>query len=134
MNKRVSKLKDNVNQIFTQAESLRYKGKEKALKGYLKTHRINGVEGYDPKTFISSIKLKVLDLIKQQKKSIKLNFIFTSTFVKENPATDQIDENCYFDSLVETIDESTDLSDIFNVMSSRLLELMKQFQNQASGW
>ena len=103
------------------------------MKGYLKTYRINGVEGYDPKTFISSIKLKVLDLIKQQK-SIKLNFIFTSTFVKENPVADQIDENCYFHYLVETIDESTDLSDIFNVMSSRLLELMKQFQNQGSGW
>ena len=41
-----------------------------ALKGYLKSYRINGVSGYDPKKFISRIKPKVLDFIKQQKKPI----------------------------------------------------------------
>ena len=51
-----------------------------AIKGYLKSYRINGVSGYDPKKFINSIKPKVLDFIKQQKKPIKLKFLFTCTF------------------------------------------------------
>ena len=88
------------------------------LKDYLKTYRINGV-AYDPKTFISN---KALDHIKQRKKPMELKFIFTCKFVKENPVAGRIDENSgYFHSLVETITESTDLSDTFNVMCGRLL-------------
>ena len=94
-----------------------------ALKGYLKSYRINGVSGYDPKKFISSIKPKVLDFIKQQKKPIKLKFIFTCTFQKENPATDHIDISTgYFHSLVKTITESSDLSDVLNTMTGIILE------------
>ena len=106
-----------------------------ALKGYLKSYRINGVSGYDPKKFISSIKPKVIDFIKQQKKPIKLKFIFTCTFKKENPATGQIDISTgYFHSLVETITESSDLSDILNTMTGIILEKIQQFQNNGSGW
>ena len=106
-----------------------------ALKGYLKTYRIDGQKGYDPKTFINNIKPKVLDLIKQQKKPLKVKFIFTCKFIKENPATRQIDENSgYFHSTVETITKSTDFSDSFNTMTNRLLESIQQFQNQGSGW
>ena len=107
------------------------------MKGYLKTYRINGVKGYDPKNFISSIKPKVIELIKQKKKPIKLKFLFTCAFQKENPATGQIDINTgYFHSLVETITESSDLSDIFNAMTDiiYILEKVQQFQNKGSGW
>ena len=59
-----------------------------------------GVEGYEPKIFISDIKQKVLKLINNQQKPIKLKFIFTCEFIKENPATGQIDESLgYFHSL-----------------------------------
>ena len=127
MNERVSKLKNNVNQIFNQTENFKIEQKEGILEN-LQDKRCGRLRS-DPKTFISNVKLKVLDLIKKQKKPIKLNTIITCKFVKENPATGQIDENSgYFRSLVETIDESTDLSDTFSVMSSRLLELIQQFQ------
>ena len=87
-NEKVNKLKDKVEQIFKRLETeFKIEEKEKALKGYLKSYRINGVSGYDPKKFISSIKPKALDFIKQQKKPIKLKFIFTCTSKKENPAT-----------------------------------------------
>ena len=80
-NEKVNKLKNNINQIFKRLETeFKIEEKETALKGYLKTYRINGVSGYDPKKFISSIKPKVLDFIKQQKKLIKLKFIFMCTF------------------------------------------------------
>ena len=105
------------------------------MKGYLKTYRINGVEGYDPKNFIRSIKPKVIDLIKQKKKPIKLKFLFTCTFQKKNPATGQKNLNTgYFHSLVETITESSDLPDIFNTMTGIILEKVQQFQNKGSGW
>ena len=110
-NEKVNKLKNKINQIFKRLETeFKIEEKEMALQGYLKSYSINGVSGYDPKKFISSIKPKVLDFIKQQKKPIKLKFIFTCTFLKENPATCQIDTiTGYFPFLVETITESSDL-------------------------
>ena len=135
-NEKVNKLKNKINQIFKKLETeFKIEEKEMALKGYLKSYRINGVSGYDPKKFISSIKPKVLDFIKQQKKPIKLKFIFTCTFKKENPATGQIDISTgNFHSLVETITESSDLSDILNTMTGIILEKIQQFQNNGSGW
>ena len=47
MNERVSKVKNNVNQIFNQTEKFKIEQKEASPKGYLKTYRINSVEGYD---------------------------------------------------------------------------------------
>ena len=135
-NEKVNKLKNKINQIFKRLETeFKIEEKEMAMKGYLKSYRINGVSGYDSKKFISSIKPKVLDFIKQQKKPIKLKFLFTCTFQKENPATGQINISTgYFHSLVEAITESSDLSDILNTMTGIILEKVQQFQNEGSGW
>ena len=127
MNKRVEDLKDQVNLIFSRVEQLT------ALKGYLKTFRVEGQRGYDPETFIVNIKPKVLNLINEKEKPVMVKFIFTCTFIKENPATGQIDENSgHFHTSVEVVTESTDFSDVFNTMTGRLLE--SRFQNQGSGW
>ena len=65
-NENVNKLKNKINQIFKRLETeFKIEEKEMAMKGYLKSYRINGVSGYDPKKFISSIKPKVLDFSKQ---------------------------------------------------------------------
>ena len=40
----------------------------------------------------------------------------------------------HFHSLVETITEASDLSEVFNVMTSRLIILAQEFQNHGSGW
>ena len=143
VNEKADKLKNDIKLQFNQAEKFEPnqkfepKQKETALKGYLKTFRIDGVDGVDPKTFIRNSKTKILNLIKQQKKPINLKskFILTCKFFKENPATGKIDENSgYFHSFVETITGESDLSELFNVMTSRLIELSQQFQNQGSGW
>ena len=120
VNEKADKLKNDIKLLFNQAEKFEPKQKETALKGYLKTFRIDGV---DPKTFIRNSKTKILNLIKQQKKPIKLKFILTCKFFKENPATGKVDENSgYFHSFVETITEASDLSELFNIMTSRLID------------
>ena len=135
VDKRVNKMKNDIKRLFKQAEKFEPKQKETAFKGHLKTYRIDGVEGHDPKTFIASSKLRTLNFIKQQEKPIKFKFISTYKFFKENPATGLVNENCgYFHSLVETITEASDLSEVFYIMTSRLIELVQEFQNHGSGW
>ncbi|EDO34875.1 predicted protein [Nematostella vectensis] len=135
--KRVKRLKERIKRLHEEAED-RFTPKEQqtALKGYLKTHGIAGQRGYDPKTFIARIKPKVLELISQQKKPIKVKFIFTCGFIKEDPATAQIEEELgYFHTeKPEIVTESTDLSDLFDTMTNYLLGLVELFQKQGSGW
>ena len=132
--KRVERQKEKLNRIF---KSLTPKEMETALEGYLKTYRIDGQKGYDPKTFINKIKQKVIDLInqKKKKKSIKVKFILTCKFIKESLLTDHIDETSrYFHSPVKIITEATDLSNLFDTMTNHLLEEFERFKDNGYGW
>ena len=130
VDKRVNSLKEKVNRIFNRYDHLTPKEHKTAIKGYFKTFRVDGVDGMDEKTFINSVKPKVLNLIKS-KGSIKVKLILTVKFIKENPATGNIDINIwYFPTDPVIITEATDLSDKYNTMTSRIFELIQNFQKK----
>ena len=149
VNERVENLKERVNSIFRRQEdhqepiedvnspeedNLTPREHKTAIKGYFKTFRVNGVDGMDEKTFMNNVKPRVINLIKS-KGSIKVKLILTVRFTKENPATGNIDINVYsFASKMEIVTESTDLSDLYNTMTSRIFELIQNFNNRGSGW
>ena len=135
VNERVNSLKERVNRIFKRYDNLLTPREYKtAIKGYFKTFRVNGVGGMDEKTFMNNVKPRVIDLIKS-KGSIKVKLILTVRFTKENPATGKIDINVYsFASKMEIVTESTDISDLYNTMTSRIFELIQNFNNRGSGW
>ena len=135
VNERVNSLKERVNRIFKRYDNLLTPKEHKtAIKGYFKTFRVNGINGMDEKTFINIVKPRVIDLIKS-KGSIKVKLIHTVRFTKENPATGNIDINVYsFASKMEIVTESTDLSDLYNTMTSRILQSIQNFNNRGSGW
>ena len=134
VNERVDSLKEKVNGIFKRYDNLTPKEYKTAIKGYFKTFRVDGVDGMDEKTFINIVKPRVINLIKT-KGSIKVKLILTVKFTKENPATGNIDINIwYFATDPVIITEATDLSDQYNTMTSRIFELIQNFQNRGSGW
>ena len=135
VNERVDSLKERVNRIFKRYDNLLTPKEHKtAIKGYFKTFRVNGINGMDEKTFINIVKPRVINLIKS-KGSIKVKLILTVRFTKENPATGNIDINVYsFASKMEIVTESTDISVLYNTMTSRIFELIQNFQNRGSGW
>ena len=149
VNERVENLKERVNSIFRRQEdhqepiedvnspeedNLTPREHKTAIKGYFKTFRVNGVDGMDEKMFMNNVKPRVINLIKS-KGSIKVKLILTVRFTKENPATGNIDINVYsFASKMEIVTESTDLSDLYNTMTSRIFELIQNFNNRGSGW
>ena len=135
VNERVNSLKERVNRIFKRYDNLLTPREHKtAIKGYFKTFRVNGIDGMDEKTFMRSVKPRVIDLIKS-KGSIKVKLILTVRFTKENPATGNIDINVYsFASKMEIVTESTDLSVLYDQMSDKIFELIQNFNNRGSGW
>ena len=149
VNERVENLKERVNSIFGRREEvgqpiedvnspeedyLTPKEHKTAIKGYFKTFRVDGIDGMDEKTFMNSVKPRVIDLIKS-KGSIKVKFILTVRFTKENPATGNIDINeWFFPSKVEIVTVATDLSELYDQMTDKIFELIQNFQNRGSGW
>ena len=135
VNERVESLKERVNRIFKRYDNLLTPREHKtAIKGYFKTFRVNGVDGMDEKTFMRSVKSRVIDLIKS-KGSIKVKLILTVRFTKENPATGNIDINVYsFASKMEIVTEATDLTELFDHMVDKIFELIQNFNNRGSGW
>ena len=110
-------------------EEFNIEEQQTALRGYLKTYRIDGKMGYGPKRFIIKIKPKVLNLINQKKKPIKIKFIFKCKFIKENPNTGQIEETSrpFHTKKPETITDSTDFSNLFDTMTDYQLEKVEKF-------
>ena len=149
VNERVENLKERVNSIFGRQEEvsqpiedvnlpeesyLTPKEHKTAIKGYFKTFRVDGIDGMDEKTFMNSVKPRVINLI-ESKGSIKVKLILTVKFTKENPATGNIDINIwFFPSNVEIVTESTDLSDLYDKMSDAIFESIQNFNNRGSGW
>ncbi|EDO34977.1 predicted protein, partial [Nematostella vectensis] len=137
VDKRVKRLKERIKRLHGEAED-RFTPKEQktALKGYLKTYGIAGQEGYGPKEFITKIRPKVIKLVNDRKKPIKVKFVFTCRYIKEDLATGQIEEELgyHHTEKPEIVTESTDFSDLFNVMTNPLIGLVEKFQKQGSGW
>ncbi|XP_048588381.1 uncharacterized protein LOC116601844 [Nematostella vectensis] len=137
VDKRVKRLKERIKRLHGEAED-RFTPKEQktALKGYLKTYGIAGQEGYGPKEFITKIRPKVIKLVNDRKKPIKVKFVFTCRYIKENLATGQIEEELgyHHTEKPEIVTESTDFSDLFNAMTNPLIGLVEKFQKQGSGW
>ena len=110
---------------------------ETALHGFLKTYRIKGKRGYDPTIFLGAIKPKFLDLIDKQNKPIKILTILKYRFIRVDDETGDVIEETrpHFRSLMETITEATDVSDIFEKMSARQIELANNFEDsEGSEW
>ena len=111
------------------------KEREQALKGFFKTYRIDGKRGYGPQDFIKKLKPKVLELLYTRNKPIKVKFVLTCAFIKENLATGKIEESeGYFHTHIEVVTDSTDLSKLFDAMTELQLEKVARFEGEKSGW
>ena len=135
VNERIRRLKEEIRGIWDILEPFKVKEKEQALKGFFKTYRIDGKRGYGPQDFIKKIKPKVVGLLYTRDKPIKVKFVLTCTFIQENLATGKIDESDgYFHTTLEIVTDSTDLSELFDVMTGLQLEKVGRFEGEKSGW
>ena len=130
---KVEKLKKEIRNIYSRYDRLAFYEREAPIRGFLKTHRIDGKKGYDQTTFTQYIRPKVIKFFSETKKPFQVKFIFTCKFRKE--VSGKVEYNCgYFHTHVERIMEGTDLGEIYNIMIAMCLERIDKFQNKGSGW
>ena len=133
VNERVEKLKLEIEKIYSRYDRLTLYEREAPMKGFLKTHRIDGKKGYDQTAFIQYIRPKVIKFLSEKRKPFQVKFIFTCRFRKG--VSDEMEYNYgYFHTNIERIMEETDLGKIYNIMIAMCLEKISKFQNKGSGW
>ena len=88
----------------------------------------------DHHTF-TKIKHNLRDRINSQKKPLKTKCILKSKFHKTNPATGQV-EYIFSEihSRVHEVYDDTNITEVVNIMTERILENVDTFQNKSSGW
>jgi len=92
--------------------------KEQAAKGWFQTYEIKGK--YDIDSFTKLVKSQVLKLLKP---SIKVKIVLTCEMEKTNIATGEtILLITPFSSRIETILESTNVNELYDVMIERIQE------------
>jgi len=106
-----------------------FKKKASALKGFMRTYRIEGRNRMDAKTFMKDMKDNVVRLIHEQKKPFKTKLILEVEFYKKKTSTIP-----YFHSETETIADASDVGEAYDLMQEDVLEKLATFQNKGSGW
>jgi len=122
VNKKIESLKNSIKKIY---EGNKIKEKSSALKSFLTSYQIKGNSRMDPKVFFQRKKLQVINLLKEKEKPIKAKMILEAEFYKKR---------AYFYTYVEIISASTNSNELYNKMTEQILEKIKTFQNQGSGW
>ena len=128
-NEKVEKLKKEIRQIYSRYDEHTLHEIEVPLRGFLRTHRIDGRRGYDQTTFTQYIRPRVIEFLSGRKKPFQVKFIFTCEFRKGGEYN-----YGYFHTNIERIMEDTNLEDLYNAMIAMCLEKISQFQNKGSGW
>ena len=108
--------------------------RKSAFNKYVTMYKIEGVEGYDPLSFMSAVKPKILTFLKD-KPNIRVKLTLKCIMSKTDLKTGEvIFTSAYFSSKYEINFPSTDVSDLYKTMSDKMLESLAAYQQRGSNW
>ena len=127
--RRVARLRREIRGIYQRYSRYQLVERERALNGFLRTHRIDGVRGYGQRAFTHYIRPRVVRFLDERKKPYKMKFLLNCKYKKGDEIMDR-----YFHSDVVIITQGDDVGEIYNELISKILEKIEEFQNSGSGW
>ena len=128
--RRIERLRGEIGRIYQRYDRHQIVERERALGGFLRTHRIDGVKGYGQRDFTHYIRPRVVRFLgEKKKKPYKVKFLIHCNFKKGEEETDR-----YFHTDVVTVTQGDDVGEIYNSLVAQILEKIEEFQNMGSGW
>ena len=104
------------------------------LKNCAIQHRIKGLNGYDPESFLLNSKQHVTNLmIKTRQTKVKFNLSCMMEKI-DLKSGEVIAKEAEFHSKTEDNLENTNSSELFSKMKETVLESLAKFQRQGSNW
>ena len=139
------KIKDKIMSFYETTPSITLH--EKALKGFMKTYRIEAVQSYDLQQFLDITKNLIASTVNKElseHKGLKIKLIAHCEMVKTNIATgEHVYADPHFHSNVEVVlrsikggalHDQDDFVELYTEMRDAMTERMTNFQRNGSGW
>ena len=83
VDRRIGRLRTEIENIYQRYHGIQLPHRTEApLRGYLNTYRIDGQRGYDQTTFIQYARPKIMRLLEEMKRPLKMKLILTCRWEK----------------------------------------------------
>ena len=129
VNRRIERLRGQIGRIYERYDRHQIVERERALGGFLRTHRIDGVRGYGQRDFTHYVRPRMVGFLQDRKKPYKVKFLLNIKFKKGKE-----ERNEYIHTDVVTVTQGDDVGEIYNTLVAQILEKIEEFQNMGSGW
>ena len=104
------------------------------LISFTNQYAIEGHAGYDPKSFLTTVKQSIISLLSNNRQT-KFQMILKCVFEKTNLQTGEtVTTESAFRSVTEIILEATNIDELYKKSTDQILEFFDTFQNSGSGW
>ena len=105
-----------------------------AIKGFAKQYVADGIAGTDAETFLNSAKSEVVNLIGKNRQT-KINLVLFCEMERVDIKSGEVTNTVApFVSKTEVVLEGTDVGELYNNASDKMLKSMAKFQMKGSNW
>ena len=87
--RRIGRLRGEIRRIYARYDRHQIGERERALGGFLRTHRIEGVRGYEQRDFTHYIRPRVVRFLQDGKKPYKVKFLLYCKYKKGKEETNR---------------------------------------------
>ena len=128
------KLKNAVNKLFGHKPENKIRESKTAIKNFAKQYIIDGIAGTDSTTFLNSVKGDVVNLFDKNRQT-KVNLVLLCEMERVDIKSGEVTNTVApFVSKTEVVLEGTDVGELFNEASRKIVESIAQFQMRGSNW
>ena len=130
---RLKKLREEIESIYKQMKSFEVRESNSALKEFARVYSINGIEGYDARSFLQYARQNITSVLRNNRRT-KVKLSLGCYIEKGNTPEEMVIKPAKFHSEIEVNLDGTDEKDLHDTMVERILENMAAFQNEGSPW
>ena len=130
VDRRIGRLRVEMENIYSRYRGIQLPHRTEApLRGYLNTYRIDGQREYDQTTFVQYARPRMMRLLREMQRPIKMKLILTCRFQKGDDTTD-----FHSHANVQEVMQDDNIGDIINSMIEKILANIEKFEGMGSGW
>ena len=126
---RVKKLQEEIDSIYNRMKLFEVREGKSALRNFAKAYTINGIEGYDARSFLQNARENITSVLRNNRRT-KVKLIFKCNMEKTSIIGEPLVRPADFHSDIEVNLDGTDEKELYDTMVERVLENMDEFQRR----
>ena len=130
---RIKKLQEDVKSIYNRMKLFKVREGNSALRNFARVYNINGIEGYDARSFLQNARKNITDVLRNNR-GTKVKLIFKCNMERPGNLREMVIEPTDFHSNIEVSLDGTDEKDLNDTRVEKILENMATFESIGSGW